>query len=283
MTTPSSVPTWIDDFLFWNAALVAILVLADWLLGEEKRAAIREKMGYWWIYVQDLSYAGLTAEDARRVHTFLQRIFGAKWYKPRFTRLVFVISIVLTWIVVLPAMVTHLVAGNDVELGVSIIIFLVWSVTNAFLNWLSLAITFVLLRHMSKTIKLSRLALFILLDAVIAISLAYASYRLVVKIVIPSNADHFFQIVLLLVMASVEKVPLFVAASAVGAFPTLMHLGLAIVFLGSKLLRPVLQPPVSLVLLRFHESKKGVLTILAVFLGSSAKLVQEATKYFGGL
>ena len=36
---------WIDDFLFWDAVVVALLCFADWLLGERKRSAIREKVG----------------------------------------------------------------------------------------------------------------------------------------------------------------------------------------------------------------------------------------------
>ena len=71
-------PNWIDGFLFWDAVLVAALVFADWLLGEEKRAAMREKAGDWWLHVQEISFAGLVGEYARKVRKGLQRIVGKK-------------------------------------------------------------------------------------------------------------------------------------------------------------------------------------------------------------
>ncbi len=67
--------------------------------------------------------------------------------------------------------------------------------------------------------------------------------------------------------------------SFTSALPTLIHLMITIAFLASKLFRPLLQKPVSLILLRFHESRKGVLTQLAVGVGVLAKLMQVGVKY----
>ena len=65
------------------------------------------------------------------------------------------------------------------------------------------------------------------------------------------------------------------------ALPTLIHLGVAIVFLSSKLFRPVLQPVLGRLLYLFHVSRQGVLTQLAVGGGIVAKATQESIKYFG--
>jgi hypothetical protein len=72
--------------------------------------------------------------------------------------------------------------------------------------------------------------------------------------------------------------PLFRIALMASAWPALVHLLIAAVFWASKMFRPVIQRPVALVLLRFHESKKGALSLLAVGLGVVAKLVQLGVK-----
>ena len=61
--------------------------------------------------------------------------------------------------------------------------------------------------------------------------------------------------------------------------PTLLHLLMSVFYVLQKVLRPVIQKPVELVLLRFHESKKGVLRTFAIGAGAIAKLLDEAIKY----
>jgi hypothetical protein len=58
----------------------------------------------------------------------------------------------------------------------------------------------------------------------------------------------------------------------------LIVFGMRFFFMFAKLFKLVLNPITSLLLQRFYESKQGVLTIIAVFLGGFAKLIQELTK-----
>ena len=67
-----------------------------------------------------------------------------------------------------------------------------------------------------------------------------------------------------------------------GALPLILHLGIALGFLLSKLFYPVLQKPTEIVLLRFYESKKGVLTIIATGLALLATVISKGAKYFLG-
>jgi hypothetical protein len=61
--------------------------------------------------------------------------------------------------------------------------------------------------------------------------------------------------------------------------PLLLHLITVSVFLLSKLVRPLLRKPTELLLLRFYESEKGILTLLAVGVGAAAELITKAIKY----
>lgn len=60
--------------------------------------------------------------------------------------------------------------------------------------------------------------------------------------------------------------------------PTLMRLLLAVVFLASAVLRRLIKPIMSTLLLRFTEAEQGVLTVVGIGLGGIAKMVQEAAK-----
>jgi hypothetical protein len=60
--------------------------------------------------------------------------------------------------------------------------------------------------------------------------------------------------------------------------PTAFRMLLALAFFGSALLRTILKPLVSRLLLRFAEAEKGVLTTISIIVGGTAKLLQELAK-----
>ena len=71
-----------------------------------------------------------------------------------------------------------------------------------------------------------------------------------------------------------ELLLIMLALFATAALPTIVHLGVTLLSIGLKVFAPVAQKPSMLILRRLYESKKGVLTLLSVAIGSSAKLVQ---------
>jgi hypothetical protein len=55
------VPSWMDRFLAIDILTVSLLVFIDFLLGKEGRAVVRDRVGWWWLRIDDLSYPGILA------------------------------------------------------------------------------------------------------------------------------------------------------------------------------------------------------------------------------
>jgi len=65
----------------------------------------------------------------------------------------------------------------------------------------------------------------------------------------------------------------------ISALPFFISLLLVLILASLKLLRPLLQPLITLLLERLYESKQGVLTQIAWILGAVSKAVQEVVKH----
>ena len=81
-----------DHFFYWIFATASVLTAVDWWIGPDGRAAMRERAGLWWLHITETSFAGLAAEDARRVEQWLRRIFGKRWFGLRAILLCAIIS-----------------------------------------------------------------------------------------------------------------------------------------------------------------------------------------------
>jgi hypothetical protein len=71
----------------------------------------------------------------------------------------------------------------------------------------------------------------------------------------------------------------FVLLLAISALPFFISLFVVLILACLKLLRPLLQPLITLFLERLYERKQGVLTQIALGLGTLSKLVQEVLKH----
>jgi hypothetical protein len=285
-------PGWVDTFLFWDAVAVAALVFADWAIGEKKRAVMREKIGEWWVRVDDISFAALISEDARGIRRFFHRVFGPRWFSVRCVILSCAISVLLTTGFALTAAIRFAIMVELPEANtLSIILSLAFVVQNAAFAWMSLGLTMALLRVMERTVRPLVLLGCVLLDSAAALGFAFLS--LLSGIILAFAADLYFRyslgllhedpiLVMLIMYVAIFGKPLFRAIVLSSVWPTLIHLAVAAVFWGSKLLRPLLKRPVGLILLRLHESQKGVLSLVAVAVGVAAKLVHLAAKSFAG-
>lgn len=169
---------------------------------------------------------------------------------------------------------------------------------NAILDWVSLGVTLLLLGWMARSVTTARLIGLVALDLSLAVALAAAVGLLVAIYAYGptefartwiSNFDESsrqaFQILGQAravyshfgVWEGMLLLP--VAILFTSALPTLVHSVVAMVFLCSKLFRPVLQPVVGRALYLFHASRQGVLTQLAVGGGILTKAGQETIKY----
>ncbi len=301
--------TWIDGFLFWDLFLVTFLIFADWLLGKEKRAAMRGKVGEWWLYLQDISFAGLVAEDAGKIRTFLEKLFGKRIFSFRrfAASILFGLSSLLVFgplIKLLFVLASGLLPHGQFELLLTIVAFYYYTLLvfpvgiilpTLFCIWASISVSIVFLRFMESSVSMRRLLLLIVLDLVstlvLAVSTALVQQMLVFKIGLNDAIDTLvirsFEILTLspdepmspLAGIAYDLYITMLVVVFTSLLPTLVHLSVTGIFVLSKWFRPILQKPVGILLLRFHESEKGVLTQLAVALGTIAKFVQLGIKY----
>lgn len=349
-----------DHFFYWIFVIASLLTAIDWWIGPNGRAAARERMGHWWLHMTETSFAGLVAEDARRVESWLRSVFGRRWLGLRALLLctgislaVSVILMLVYWTLVFIQFENSSVENRNVRLGVWMIlgyevtvddiivdpeeeeflepdelsrlkeqwllelnevatvgrpalsqafsnILIPLILLNAFFDWISLGVSLLLLGMMGRSVTALRLGGLVALDLVVAVILAALVVILVGSFAIGPrefvetwilNFDQQMELidrVFVVYQRAIAEFDLwegvFVFPALVlftCALPSLLHLALAIVFLGSKLFRPVLQPVIGRLLYLFHVSRQGVLTQLAIGGGVAAKAAQESIKYFG--
>lgn len=292
---------WVDGFLLFDAVFVTLLVFADWLLGQEKRVAMRERVGEWWIRVQDVSFTGLMAEDAGKIHARMEIVFGSGILSAR--RLLVTSGLILALTVMLiPAIqiaavliLINFIPPPDTTSFLDIVR-LFWDprltidnpqiattiVVNILTGFISLAATMFFLQLMARGVSLIRLLVFIgadlvsilflfLLNVMISFTSLIDSVGLLIYSSVYGGAAFFISI---LFLATVSLL-----AAIISILPSIFHLGVAASFMLSKIFRPLIQKPLELLLIRFHESPQGVLTQLAIGIGFGAKLLQAGAKF----
>ncbi len=260
-----------DDFFILILTAAIALTLVDWCLGEQRRHNMREKVGVWWVWVKDIPWSGVEERSARAVLRFLHRALGPRWLSGRCALFVFGLSIFGTLLIYLPLFIFD--EHPRVALGWASSEFqkslLVYLPTNAVLDWLSVGVTMWFLKLLARKASFFVITVLVCADLVIAfvICIVLILFLNVVKLFFSS--DQWFGTSLLVAAC----------AFVTTLVPTLLHIGFSFILLVSKALRPVLHPLTAMLLLRFHESKKGVLTILAITGASGLKLLQEWVKY----
>jgi hypothetical protein len=278
-----------DSFFIWVTTLTAACAFADWCIGSAGRQRMRDRMGDWWLYLQFSTWQGLVSADAERVGAWLTRFFGGRFVSWKFiwrsTAVGLVIQFVSFVVVLLGAIWPppgwrHLWDDLADPLGRDWLRFYgLFAVLIAVLDWLSIGTTIFFLKKMAGTHSGRAIFKLILLDLMVSVALFFAVTALGIYLVSlrpPTTTDDYgaegwvrYYVVLLGV----------VPASIAAMWPSLLHLFICGIFLVSKLFAPVFRKPVSVLLLRFHESDQGVLTLLAVGSGAAAKLLEEWLKH----
>jgi hypothetical protein len=139
---------------------------------------------------------------------------------------------------------------------------------NTLVPVISLVVTLGFLRLMASTNSLPLLFLLIVADAVAALIIIVAT----VLIVQSHRTWDVFD------FGNVFDQFIWMSGGVLTLMPTILHGVLVTLFMISKLTTPVLKKPVNLILLRLHESEKGVLSLIGVAVGALAKLAQEGLK-----
>ncbi len=271
---------WADTFLFWDAVIVTALCLTDFLFGKDGRAAMRERIGEWWLRVEEMSFAGLVAEDAKAIIRFFHKIFGESELSAKFIFRSVALSISILFVGMVSA--TIISEGSfdkfldefffTSDIDIFWRPFLIYAPINGILDWISLFATIYFLGIMARSDGLSVIMGVIGLDVIVAGVLG------IIVIAISSFLSNFFGGGGFL--SGIEYAFFGAVVLFTSLLPTLIHLLVAFVFLISKLLRPIVQKPLALILLRFHESDKGALTLLAIMTGTLAKLIQQGIKAY---
>ncbi len=266
-------PGWVDSFLFFDALLVFALIFIDWLLGETRRVHIRESLESLWIKINDIAYSTILAKDARRSLVFLEKLFDIGWFSKRRMLLSLLTTSVL---VLVPLYITifdpSAVYAKSPNINASITAQILFP--SAILFWFSLSVSISFLKVISKQEKFILPLIFVLIDLIIAcaIFLVCQTWQYFVfyfnigtggtTIYIPYELGILSLVTLVFSMA-----------------PSLVHILYSTTTLFLKVFRGVIRGPINLVVFRITESRQGVLTQLALGIGSMAKIVQEFVKH----
>jgi hypothetical protein len=301
-----------DAFLFFDLAIVSFLVFADFLIGKDKRKEIRDYVGYMWLKAEDVSNEEILSGTASILYRMYTIIFGISIRQFQFwvsglvmTVVVFVITLHLVqqelsttlpqvfekWRVVQPqdginAIIAPYrlrwwneeldedwISTTPLALFFALIInYYGISATRESLQALRSVCTF---RQYGRLIGGSRALSWVLVLGILSVQ-QITSNQLLKDIIFRtafSNASTvsidiglFAFSASVLIVAVVAMTPLFVHVLVTGLLVAL------------KTAVPFLKNVSALICQRLYESEKGILTLIAAFVGAFAKLFQELTK-----
>ena len=262
---------------------------------------MKERLSRWWERVSSSGFLWLLADDAGKVRRGFVCVFGSRWFGARFVVVSFVVSAALTSAILVASFLSW--HRNGPFLSGYGPYFLFFVPPNAIFNWLSVAVTLFFLKRMESSQSLTRLLLFMVADILLAVGLALAvvfvatgigwqfEYVFAVDPEIERQLDfrRAFEW-LMAVRLNLEYLLLHYRAGwtladasllvilFTGSLPTIVHLSVAIAFIGSKLFRPIAEPVVSRLVFAFCDSKQGIATQIAVALGVLGGVLQAAAR-----
>jgi len=265
-----------DEFFFVVLFICLILIFCDWLIGQEGKRAMRGKISEWWILVDDAPFTGFVNKDARYIVSFIEALVGTNWGVPkRFIR-IFIFSVASTLLV--SALVD--VGSNQSHLVHDYTVYILLPV-NLIATSVSLTITLIFLRKISASNSRKLISLFVIADlffvfllflfSMISIAIVGTSFYGLSENIYTgqSTIGQFF-----------SSTTNLISSFIINIFWSVAHIISMLAFFVSRYFGPVIKPIVSLLLYRFQESEKGVLTLLSIGLGALLKILQQAYKVF---
>jgi hypothetical protein len=154
---------------------------------------------------------------------------------------------------------------------------------NFVFDYVSLMLTIYLLTRMARSIRWSSLLAYLSLDVVLAL-LLFAIVALITAFLHDQwlFPDEPWVTPMLKSPFSLDDIQFHThikCMAVTAALPTLIHLLIAVAFLLSKLARPILLRPTTLITQRFYESQRGILALMGASLAILAKAIQATLKY----
>ena len=300
-----------DVFLFNVAAIAAVLTAFDWLVGENGRKKLRERVGDFWTTLQYQSLDELYVSALQKFRLRLNRVYGEIILSARFILIAFVANVlwvamssiaVLGW-TALGQELVQIAPSIPVETYIGIALTML--VFSLLIGWYPIANFFRVVQRFSSGASswlVLYSLLFVLWNAFLFFIVAdvILLFAWIVFQGVTFGPDNFEQLMQQLIREkemgldpTKNKAMMdfttkflfpFVASTffillPISALPFFISLFMVLILACLKLLRPLLQPLISLLLERLYESKQGVLTQIAWILGAVSKALQEILKH----
>jgi hypothetical protein len=282
--------------------IAAILSAVDWLIGPSGREKVQKRVGDWWVLIEETAFGDNIAEYARRFLMIYRHVFECEdrfdWWMRRliwsFTPGSIALGIATALWVYTHGLGRRLVSG---ETGASPQILLFPMLLSLAVSVVSIWIIGWLLRTLVDVSGYRAVIRFVFLTAVyvscltmmlIVSILLVHFYEYSVRPLYTPNIVHskYSTDIVINELGLQHEFHLdqfitgmtlvFCVGSNIIAL--IVFLGVQLFIIAAKLFSFALKPACSLLLRRFYESKKGVLTVIAVGCGALATLLQELVK-----
>ena len=240
-----------DSFFYWALTAACVLTCIDFFLGETRRQKMRSNLETFWLHIEEMSYAGLAKEDALVVLQWLRGKFGNSSGEKHFIVRAMTVSGVISFLVI-SVYLGRLMGAN----GITIFVYPNVIIPNALADWISLAFTMWLLKEMSERGPNTLLLLGVIIADIIAAFVlsvvAIYSAVLIAEILPFAIGEGTRRSFLGLAELFLFGPPILLTCM----LPTALHLGMSVIFLGSKLIRPLIQKTAEHSRLSLHGIKQ---------------------------
>jgi hypothetical protein len=278
-----------SDVFFWGvSAFVLVLIFIDFFIGKDGREKIRDKVGWWWIYVDEKPITGFSSKNATLTKKILLRTFGSKPFS--FKRLgslflyLLILSICMIVFVFLMRVVIYKLSSvlqfwKWVE-EVTPYVLMVISVS--FLNEMFYFLMTIKLLEQVEAVSFNfvKIVFFFIFPMFIVPLVWFVStieYGVFLRLCI--NFDSSF----LFLFAGHD---IAYAAGYLSTYSTLLSMfSFSMFFVAislltgfSRLISPLVQIPLARLLQSFYESDKGILALIGGGIGVSAETIHELIK-----
>jgi hypothetical protein len=278
-----------DTFLLIETVIVSTLVGLDWLIGKSGRERVKQWVGTFWTIIQYDTLDTLAIRLLTKGNCVVDNLFGSRIISIRFIICSWIVNIlmIIPLFYILANFVLHdylylyLIASFGLSTKFISTMQLKTISFFAIMSWLSCAAFSWSLRPPSVinnnwwVLTVLTFRFFISVFAVVSLF----SLIILVFSIFSFYADNGPVQEDVLLAEGLEEVLTILIVIVYASWPIVLALLILFFIISAKVLRPVLQPLLNLLLSRIYENEQGVLTQVALGIGGIAKATQEILKY----